>query len=331
MKVQNTTVINGWKVKNSKNGNEKEFDFLIILESLKAVIHIEVKKTLDAKTRIKAAKQLESGQKLFLETVPLPKNEGWKYIGVMCGSRMCLTDDACTNKELCICKHLVISLETDLDAWWNKLTELIGTKTQLTQGQKGIHTYIQICKFLLHQLFQQEQCITQEDITLDSERNIKAINTIEVRQNSGKEICFLTKVQFSVFHDQLSKKIAFASPYGTGKTTLLKAKARELASRAIEEELVNKTKEMRLANCAVEEPQAKKAKYFPNSGFGVVIVLFDDEKAKHNFLLKTSYDLEFEDLKEKVKIVVLKKTGKSYFYFYFIQLKSSGDLKSSQA
>ena len=244
---------------------------------------------------------MESGQKLFLKAIPFPKEEEWKYIRVMYGSRGNQSDDACTNQVDCICQHLVISPKTDLETWWKKLSELISTKTQALQSHKDIRTSIQICKFLLHQLFQQEQCITLNDITKDSEINIEAF----CMSKSEKEICFLTRIQFSIFHDHSAKKVDFSSPYGTGKTTLLKAKAKELANKAIEEELENKTTEMELEN-RPEDPQNLSKK-----GYHVVIVLFDDQKATNNFLLKASYDLEFRSFK-KVKIFVLKETGKIF-------------------
>ena len=244
---------------------------------------------------------MESGQKLFLKAIPFPKEEEWKYIRVMYGSRGNQSDDACTNQVDCICQHLVISPETDLETWWKKIAELISTKTQALQCHKDVRTYIQICKFLLHQLFQQEQCTTLNDITKDSEINIEAF----CMSSSEKEICFLTRIQFSIFHDHSAKRVAFSSPYGTGKTTLLKAKAKELANKAIEEELENKTTEMELEN-RPEDPQNLSKK-----GYHVVIVLFDDQKATNNFLLKASYDLEFRSFKN-VKIFVLKETGKIF-------------------
>ena len=276
LQVRNTIVINGWKDNGSQVRTTKEFDFLIISEPLKTIVHIEVKRHLNAETRDKAAKQLENGRKLFQDTIPFPKDENWKYIRVMYGSSICLADDACTNQEDCICQRFVISPKTDLLTWWQMITKLIDTKTT-TQGQKEAKTYTEISKFLVHQLFQQEQNITQDDITEDSEKNIDAINTIKPRRVPGKEICFLTEIQFAMFHDDSNTRVAFSSAYGTGKTTLLKAKAR----------------------------------YLLDKGSHVTIILFDDQKATNDFLLKKSYDQEFSSF-DKVNIVLMKETGKNY-------------------
>ena len=276
LQVRNTIVINGWKDNGSQVRTTKEFDFLIISEPLKTIVHIEVKRHLNAETRDKAAKQLESGRKLFQETIPFPKDQNWKYIQVMYGSRSDQEDFSCTNKEHCIHQPLVISHETDLVTWWKKVTEI--TDAQITtKGQKEVRTYIEISKFLVHQLFQQEQNITQDDITEDSEKNIDAINTIKPRRVPGKEICFLTEIQFAMFHDDSNTRVAFSSAYGTGKTTLLKAKAR----------------------------------YLLDKGSHVTIILFDDQKATNDFLLKKSYDQEFSSF-DKVNIVLMKETGKNY-------------------
>ena len=64
LQVRNTIVINGWKDNGSQVRTTKEFDFLIISEPLKTIVHIEVKRHLNAETRDKAAKQLENGRKL---------------------------------------------------------------------------------------------------------------------------------------------------------------------------------------------------------------------------------------------------------------------------
>ena len=73
LQVRNTIVINGWKDNGSQVRTTKEFDFLIISEPLKTIVHIEVKRHLNAETRDKAAKQLENGRKLFQDTIPFPK------------------------------------------------------------------------------------------------------------------------------------------------------------------------------------------------------------------------------------------------------------------
>ena len=280
-KVQNTIVINGWEDKGSVGKKEKEndqdssdreqreFDFLIVSDSLKAVIHIEVKKTFTEDSRAKAAQQLQSGMSFFKEKLPFPQEEDWKYVRVMYFGNQ--NSFICKAQKDGNCQHFVIFQDTDMVAWWQKITQMLQSQDQRA---KEINSYIQACKFLLHQMFQQEQCTTHDSITEDSEKNIEAICKTEPLKKSSKEFCFLTKVQFSIFHDESKKRVAFTSPYGTGKTTLLKCKAKELLSK--------------------------------NSQ--VTIVLFDDQKATSEFLLKASYDVEFQSL-ENVTIDLVKQTG----------------------
>ena len=98
---------------------------------------------------------------------------------------------------------------------------------------------------------------------------------------SFKKKLFWTSAQYSVLNDddETKRRVLFTSPFGTGKTILLKAKARKLLIK----------------------------------GEKVVFVIFNDPNASNDSLLTFTYRLEFEkDIKEKIATVeVLKiKSGK---------------------
>ena len=75
------------------------------------------------------------------------------------------------------------------------------------------------------------------------------------------------------------KRVVFKSAYGTGKTLLIKEKAKELLE--------------------------KKEK--------VVIVLFDNFKSVFQFLLKKNYDQEFKDFPNNVTVELIKCAGDTLF------------------
>ena len=118
-------------------------------------------------------------------------------------------------------------------------------------------------------MFQKEQCITQQDILQKTESNLDNLCTIE-------HVFFWSNVQYSILNDVLKRRVVFTSPFGTGKTTLLKAKAKEL----------------------MEQDQ------------NVVFILFDDFKSTKDSLLKKTYEIEFGN-RNNIKIYSLKGTGET--------------------
>ena len=284
--VKNTLVINGWKVNGPKkqetkagldeNGpkkqeplnKEREHDFLLISDPLKTVIHIEAKH--NTKEKRSAAKQLESGIEFFKQALVFPPEEGWKFVRIMYFEK---------GKNVCSdCPQFVFNPETDLDKWWKVFEEKTMKDVKRTQQDSSLResSYIQNCKYLLHQMFQQSQIITKADISKNSEDFFEKSCNSEMYTNETekKGICFLTRVQFSLYHDPTMKRVVFKSAYGTGKTILIKSKAKELAIK----------------------------------GEKVIIVLFDDLKASFEFLLKKNYDQEF-NLVSNVKVALIKCAG----------------------
>ena len=198
----------------------REFDFLIVTESLQTIIHIEAKRSKTVLNKDKAAEQLQKGLHFAKENLPFPENERWKYTRVLYfGSGKegkNTTDDPFT----CCpdCKPFVIDSQTNIPEWCSHMSSGISASIPTIQSAS---TYILMCKFLLHQMFQQGQCVTQNDIIKYTEETSDAIFT-------PQNIIFWSNEQFKLLNDSQLTRICFISPFGTGKTTLIKAKAREL-------------------------------------------------------------------------------------------------------
>jgi len=92
----------------------------------------------------------------------------------------------------------------------------------------------------------------------------------------------LGSAQYNVLKNEEKKRVVFCSPFGTGKTILLKAKAKELLAR----------KER------------------------VVFIIFGDKDSSQESLLTISYRSEFKDI-PNVSIVSLKGPGNSIYFIYF--------------
>ena len=216
--VTNTIVINGWKDNGSKERRMREFDFLIVSESLNSIIHIEAKRCNSKSSREKAAKQLKQGLDFVLENLPLPGNQGWKYTRVIYfGSGKEDQSPSVNPHNFCPkCYLFVLDSKTNLNEWWANISKKLETSTQNNQT-----AYIRMCKFLLHQMFQQGQCVTQNDIITHTEEISEAIFSL-------KNIIFWCKNQFSLLNNAQNHKTFFISEFGTGKTTLIKAQAKEL-------------------------------------------------------------------------------------------------------
>ena len=273
-KVKNTLVINGWKDDGKGRSGEREHDFLIISDPIKIVFLIEVKQ--NKRGRKSAIQQLQSGLDFFSQYLVLPEQEEWNFVRIMYIDEKI---DVCRN-----CHDFVFTPDTNLDEWWKKFM-LQNQEQRSNEKYSSLDecSYIQNCKFLLHQMFKQSQVITEADITHNSEDFIdKSCNTdMHKNEKDKKGSCFLTRVQFDLFHDPSMKRIVFNSAYGTGKTLLIKAKAKELL----------------------------------RNGQKVVIVLFDTVKTSFQFLLKKNYDQEFKVNTKNVKVELIKSAGDTIFFW----------------
>jgi hypothetical protein len=125
-------------------------------------------------------------------------------------------------------------------------------------------------------MFQREQIFSMTDV---ANYTVKTADSMNVVKN---QLFFWTNNQKNII-DSNQKRVLFTSEFGTGKTTLLKAKATQLGKESRNLHLKNKTKQ--------NEPSAGK----------VFFVVFTGQDA----LLTQSLKLDLEELKEHVEIVAL--------------------------
>jgi superfamily I DNA and RNA helicase len=105
---------------------------------------------------------------------------------------------------------------TDFGKW---LTEILSS--QKTCAEVPCETYINILKVLFFTMYAQRDIVTNSDLLRHSEKTTEIVG-------SPENILFLTKEQRNVLTDPSKTRVAFLSAFGTGKTTLLFHKAKQL-------------------------------------------------------------------------------------------------------
>jgi hypothetical protein len=210
--IKNTVVINSWKDKLTQKSAAAEFDFLIVSAPFQTIFHIEVKRTCTKSNTDKAAEQLESGLKLIRNTIPFPGKKNWKYVRLIYFGQ-----DKQKKSIFCAeCQKYIIGPSKDI---WSDITK---NSEQPSQAKYSNTTYLRILKFLLYEMFKQESCATTQQL-------IKETRKISDAMSTTKNIFFWSKEQFKVIKaTQVAKRVALTSEFGTGKTILLKEKAKEI-------------------------------------------------------------------------------------------------------
>ena len=231
-KAKNTVLINGWKDNGNKERTQKEFDFLIISQTSQTIIHIEVKKTCSESQLKSATKQLHNGLQMFQATIPFPRSQNWKYARVIYfelaekgkepeGHSLSFIKETSFENQCGKCKNFIIGPNTDLSLWWNELTQCVSEETKKRLRAKTDDTYLNVLSFLLHQMYKQQDCATTGQLVqLTSQTSDKIC--------SPDTIMFWSKEQYKTFKDFKETKVALTSGFGTGKTILIRAKAKEL-------------------------------------------------------------------------------------------------------
>jgi hypothetical protein len=170
----------------------------------------------------------------------------------------------------------------------------------ISEQHETSSSYIKRVQFLLMYIFQREQVFSKTDVAnYTTEASDKMFYV-------DKNTFFWTKHQKTLI-DLNPKRVLFTSEFGTGKTTLLKAKAKQLSRERYFKDLKKKStqNESSLGKVNSQQIEASLGKIF--------IVLFTDQDA----LLTQSLKREFEDLKGHLEIFSL--TSK-LIYFYLISV-----------
>ncbi len=232
--IKDTIVISGWNI-----ADQCEFDFLIVSEPLRTVFQIEVKLTHNPKNRKDAGKQLKKGLHISQSRIPFPKQENWKYFQCMffafdnngkvfnsqCNGCQSVTEHQCKSQFCKDCQSYILGPETDFSVWWEQMTsKLSNEESQLSPTCRNRNIYTQIVQFLTRQMYLQQDCFTSQDLVSYTDKKINLISTLE-------KLFFWNKVQYTLLNNQQLRRMVFVSPFGTGKTVLLKAKAKQLVAK----------------------------------------------------------------------------------------------------
>jgi len=258
--VKNTVVISGWKLKDKRK--QLELDFVIIAPGF--IFHIEVKKSRTQRNQESGLEQLQKGLDLIQSSIPFPDNHGWKYIrSIYFGEDQ---NDGSTVKPCQRCQQFVLGSADDFSQVWGSLV----STSELALAETGLNCI----KFFLHSMYLHKERITNQDV-IDYTEDL-------IEQNSRPvNIIFWTSVQYEVLFNESHTRVAFISQFGTGKTTLLKAKARFLLE----------------------------------GGHQVVFAIFASTEDDKESLLIRGYRHEFEAYGDRIKIYGLNKTGNTQKYY----------------
>ena len=161
-KIKDTFIISGWSDKGlsdrgPKNRKMREFDYMIVSLNLKAIFQIEVKNSSNTKSIGKAIQQLEDGKKFFSSCVPFPQGENWRYIQGMYFENEVENEygQPCSN-----CQNFVLTKRVDLSSWWKECVNKLPHDKEVCSSFP-VNTYFNILKYLIFQMFLQDNCITK--------------------------------------------------------------------------------------------------------------------------------------------------------------------------
>jgi hypothetical protein len=115
----------------------------------------------------------------------------------------------------------VLGTKSDFVDWW---TTIMSRKIAPPQGQDEPNqdkTFVSILKGLFFRMYQQGDCITKTHLIEYTDEKIE-------KCSSPENIWFWSNAQYNVLQNPESKRVAFISSFGTGKTILMVQKATEL-------------------------------------------------------------------------------------------------------
>merc|ERR1719312_1316004 len=202
-----------FKTPGANKGGNKEHDFLIIIKKLKLIICIESKNSLNGKSVLDGAKQLENMKELLVDYFgPMT---GWSYVAWMHfknnKSKLHICED---------CKSNIIFSPEDLIT---KLKELYET----TQATPNHDEYKEVVKKVAFSLLSQD---IGTPCTITSMVDNKVVGKGD-KQGQGdiKSVLFWTPNQADLILGYYSL-VLFLSSWSTGKTLCMREKAKKCAA-----------------------------------------------------------------------------------------------------
>ena len=152
-RVQDTVIISSWSDKGAQDRKNREIDVIILSLRLKSIFQIEVKKSYHLKSLNDGVRQLKEGKTFLSSVIPFPSNEQWKFVRSLCFGKLLEPLKSCK-----ICENFLLSNETNLEDWWDSIDT---DQPAEPKQQPGINTYLMVLKYLLFQMFLQDDHITR--------------------------------------------------------------------------------------------------------------------------------------------------------------------------
>merc|ERR1719206_1337647 len=208
------TVFQGavFKTPGANKGGNQEHDFLIIIKKLKLIICIESKNSLNGKSVLDGAKQLENMKELLVDYFgPMT---GWSYIAWMHFKNNKSKLHICAD-----CESNIIFTPEDLVT---KLTELYET----TQATPNHDEYKKLVKRIAFSLLSQD---IGTPCTITSMVDNKVVGESAMAQGGIHSVLFWTPDQADLILGYYSL-VLFLSSWSTGKTLCMREKAKRCAA-----------------------------------------------------------------------------------------------------
>ena len=152
-KIKDTVVLSSWSDKGAQGRKNREIDFIILSLPLKSIFQIEVKSSSNSSNLNSGVKQLESGKTFFTSTIPFPAEEHWSIVRALYFGKLVEPLKACKS-----CETFLLTNETDLAEWWGAIAS---DKPTESIQESDRNTYFKIVKYLLFQMFLQDDLITK--------------------------------------------------------------------------------------------------------------------------------------------------------------------------
>jgi len=211
-------VIHGFK--STDADEEGETDFVIVSKQRKHIYIIESKH----KATRKVVSQLRRA-KHYLEKYFGAFLKGWKFILCVYFHVNNPALEFCDN-----CKPFVLTEDTNFAEWWNN--------QNVKSTDSDSESWKDLFKFLIFSQHAHKEPVSKADTTN------KLHKDITTKVGAVNNILLWSKMQLAVF-SQEATKVIISGPFGSGKTIILKEKAKEVANnlKKMNESVVNKNSE----------------------------------------------------------------------------------------
>ncbi|XP_066913357.1 uncharacterized protein [Clytia hemisphaerica] len=200
---------------NVENKKHREYDVLILSYSRKLVIGIELKRTSTDQALLKACGQLDKYRTSLEETLGDQFGSGWQFFPVIC-----VQHDSRTFKSA----HYINAM-TDIRDWLSNVLKrfpMIINQTDLTDSLANLKNVLRIIVFAVHVSVPVTHTNWVDYIS-------QAIDNVSTHDN----LIFYSNQQLAAFKsdDPKCKKIFVQGKFGTGKSILLREKAKQICQR----------------------------------------------------------------------------------------------------